>query len=152
MVDKATEPLGDRMLRVQIDAEAKSILDTEQSLNDQLDDLRERYPDVLAKMDEISAGLIEVGTRREAIKKRLVQSNDYDTHVVEGLRFGLSKVVKMSATDVSKVPDQFKVYRAVADEKKAAEHYKLTGEVPEGFTDKSYTKLNWRTQYNDTNH
>lgn len=145
-MEQAEESMVARTIRAQVDAEAKKICETEWELLKQEAELRSQYPDIMAKLDAIKDGMADIGSRKEAIKKRLIAAGDYDTHVVLGLRFGVSKVVKMTVADIEKVPEEFKVYRAVADEKKAADHYKLTGEVPEGFTDKSYNKLNWRAE------
>lgn len=123
---------------------AKELAKEERRLFALEDEYRQRYPEASHYFDELADAHIKLEERRKELKEVLHNANDYDLHQEEdGLEFSITKVVRMKVKDIDEVEPEFKQMMEVADEKRAANYYKLYGEAPKGFVDNSYDRLNW---------
>ena len=127
-----------------LDKELSEIAVREASVEDQLVALQTQYPDVFKQIKAIEDAKQEVQRLKDAVKARLVADQDFDLHEVGDLSVSVSAVAKVKVADIDKVPDDFKEEMVVANEKKAQEYLKVMGKLPEGFTDASYYRLNWK--------
>lgn len=123
---------------------AKDLVEADRELAERHEELKKKYPDLEDEMRVIDALAAKVGNLKLELKDSLVEEDDYDIHEVNGKKYSVSKVVKLSVKDIDLVPGTFKSIMEVADEKKAQGHYKLYGTPPDGFEDKSYNKLNYK--------
>ncbi|MEE0060623.1 MAG: hypothetical protein UE295_07340 [Acutalibacteraceae bacterium] len=110
-------------------------------------ELRDAHKEVFDLMDKLSEDEKEIADRKSAVKKFLIDRKDYDVHEDEGclLRYSLTKISRIDAPDLDKVPEKYKKVETVADVDKALDNYRLTGQLPDGFVDKSYCRLNWKS-------
>lgn len=127
-----------------LDKELSEIAVREASVDDQLVALQTQYPDVFKQIKAIEDAKQEVQRLKDAVKARLVANQDFDLHEVGDLSVSVSAVAKVKVVDIDKVPEEFKDEMVVANEKKAQEYLKVMGKLPEGFTDASYYRLNWK--------
>lgn len=123
---------------------ANELLDLEHSIEQRLDILHKEYPEVMRQIEEIEADKDKTETLKKELRSLLVANDDFDAHEVGNKKFSVSKVIRLEAENMEEIPSEFKVVKEVADEKKAQDYYKLMGEAPKGFKDKSYHKLNWK--------
>lgn len=126
----------------------KSIADAEKSLAKRMDDLKTKHPKVFAELDAISEAQKEVDALKATLKSYLESRHDYDVYEAGGVRASVSKIVKIGVEDINRVPNEYKKTETVvvADEKKVMEEYKVFGTLPDGFVDKSYSRLNWKVK------
>lgn len=112
----------------------------------QMCELRDTHREVFDLMDKLSADEKEIADRKSAIKSFLINREDYDVHEDTGyrLRYSLTKISRIDVPDLDKVPEKYKKVETVADIDKALDDYRLTGQLPDGFIDKSYCRLNWK--------
>ena len=131
-----------------LSATVKSIASTEKSLARRLDDLKQSHPQVFAELDEIERAHKEVESLKATVKTYLDEQKDYDVHDEGDVRVSISRIVRIGVEDIDKVPDEYKETQTlvVANEKKAEEHLRLYGTLPEGFVDKSYSRFNWKVK------
>ena len=131
-----------------LSATVKSIAATEKSLARRLDNLQQKNPEVFAELDEIEKARKEVESLKATVKTYLDEQKDYDVHDEGEVRVSLSRIVKIAVGDIDKVPDEYKETQTlvVANEKKAEEHLRIYGTLPEGFIDKSYSRFNWKVK------
>ncbi len=127
-----------------LDKQMSEIAVKEASVEQQLVALQEQYPDVFKKIEAIESAKQEVARLKDAVKARLIADQDFDLHTVGDLTVSVSAVAKVKVVDIDKVPDEFKDEMVVANEKKAQEYLKVMGKLPEGFSDASYYRLNWK--------
>lgn len=127
-----------------LDKELSEIAVREASVDDQLVALQTQYPDVFKQIKAIEDAKQEVQRLKDAVKARLVANQDFDLHEVGDLSVSVSAVAKVKVVDIDKVPEEFKDEMVVANEKKAQEYLKVMGKLPDGFTDASYYRLNWK--------
>ena len=127
-----------------LDAQVSEIAVKEQSVEDALTQLHEQYPDVFKQIEAIETARQEVQRLKDEVKARLIADQDFDLHEVGNLSVSVSAVAKVKVVDIDKVPDDVKDEMVVANEKKAQEYLKVMGKLPEGFTDASYYRLNWK--------
>lgn len=127
-----------------LDEQMSAIAVKEASVEEQLVALHEQYPGVFKQIEAIETAKQEVQRLKDAVKARLVADQDFDLHEVGNLSVSVSAVAKVKVVDIDKVPDDFKDEMVVANEKKAQEYLKVMGKLPEGFTDASYYRLNWK--------
>lgn len=127
-----------------LDAQVSEIVVKEQSVDEALTKLHEQYPDVFKQIEAIDMARQEVQRLKDAVKARLIEEQDFDLHEVGNLSVSVSAVAKVKVADIDKVPADFKEEKVVANEKKAQEYLKVMGKLPEGFTDASYYRLNWK--------
>lgn len=127
-----------------LDAQVSEIAVKEQSVEEALTQLHEQYPDVFKQIEAIETARQEVQRLKDEVKARLIANQDFDLHEVGNLSVSVSAVAKVKVVDIDKVPDDFKDEMVVANEKKAQEYLKVMGKLPEGFTDASYYRLNWK--------
>lgn len=123
---------------------ANEIEELERSCDDRERQLKNEYPDVFKELLKIEADRGRINELKDDLKSLLISRDDLDTYQVDGHKFSVSKIIKLEAVDMDKVPAEFKSVREVADEKKAQDYYKLMGVAPDGFKDKSYHRLNWK--------
>ena len=127
-----------------LDKELSEIAVREASVEESLVALHEQYPDVFKQIEAIETAKQEVQRLKDAVKARLIADQDFDLHEVGDLSVSVSAVAKVKVVDINKVPDEFKDEMVVANEKKAQEYLKVMGKLPEGFSDASYYRLNWK--------
>lgn len=127
-----------------LDEQMSAIAVKEASVEEQLVALHEQYPDVFKQIEAIEDAKQEVQRLKDAVKARLIADQDFDLHEVGNLSVSVSAVAKVKVVDIDKVPDDFKDEMVVANEKKAQEYLKVMGTLPEGFSDASYYRLNWK--------
>ena len=127
-----------------LDKELSAIAVREQTVEESLVKLQTEYPDVFKQIQAIDEARAEVQRLKDAVKARLIAEKDFDLHKVGNLTVSVSAVAKVKVSDLDAVPEDFKETLVVADEKKAQEYLKVMGKCPEGFTDASYYRLNWR--------
>ena len=127
-----------------LDAQVSEIVVKEQSVEEALTQLHEQYPGVFKQIEAIETARQEVQRLKDEVKARLIADQDFDLHEVGNLSVSVSAVAKVKVVDIDKVPDDFKDEMVVANEKKAQEYLKVMGKLPEGFTDASYYRLNWK--------
>lgn len=127
-----------------LDKELSEIAVREASVEESLVALHEQYPDVFKQIEAIETARQEVQRLKDAVKARLIADQDFDLHEVGDLSVSVSAVAKVKVVDIDKVPDEFKDEMIVANEKKAQEYLKVMGKLPEGFSDASYYRLNWK--------
>lgn len=132
-----------------LDKELSAIAVKEASVEQQLVALHEQYPDVFKKIEAIESAQQEVARLKDAVKARLIADQDFDLHTVGDLSVSVSAVAKVKVVDIDKVPDEFKDEMVVANEKKAQEYLKVMGKLPDGFSDASYYRLNWKMKKGD---
>lgn len=132
-----------------LDKELSAIAVKEASVEQQLVALHEQYPDVFKKIEAIESAQQEVTRLKDAVKARLIADQDFDLHTVGDLSVSVSAVAKVKVVDIDKVPDEFKDEMVVANEKKAQEYLKVMGKLPDGFSDASYYRLNWKMKKGD---
>ena len=132
-----------------LDKELSAIAVKEASVEQQLVALHEQYPDVFKKIEAIESAQQEVARLKDAVKARLIADRDFDLHTVGDLSVSVSAVAKVKVVDIDKVPDDFKDEMVVANEKKAQEYLKVMGKLPDGFSDASYYRLNWKMKKGD---
>lgn len=121
---------------------ASELVRRQAQLEDAKQELYREYPGVdelLAKIEYLEKS---IEAEKANLKSALVSEEDFDIHECEGIKYSVSKVVKLAVKNIDLVPAEFKSTMEVADEKKAQSFYKLYGEPPTGFDDKSYVKLN----------
>lgn len=123
---------------------ANEIEELERSCDTRERELKNEYPDVFKELLKIEADRGRINELKDDLKSLLISRDDLDTYQVDGHKFSVSKIIKLEAVDMDKVPAEFKSVREVADEKKAQDYYKLMGVAPDGFKDKSYHRLNWK--------
>lgn len=123
---------------------AEELVQTERDLFDRKKDIEMRYPDLAHELREMDRLTNRVEALKQDLKQALVEEDDYDIHEVDGKKYSVSKVVKLAVDNIDLVPAEFKSVMEVANEKKAQDYYKLFGDVPAGFVDKSYNKLNYK--------
>ena len=123
---------------------ATEIEELERSCDERERHLQEQYPEVFKELLKIQADRGRIIELKDDLKSLLINRDDLDTYQVDGHKFSVSKIIKLEAQDMDKIPADFKAVREVADEKKAQDYYKLMGTPPEGFKDKSYHRLNWK--------
>lgn len=123
---------------------ARSIIDKERRIAQLFEEAHIRFPEASAIYDELDKYRADLEEARKYLKETLHQENDYDIHQIEDVQFSITKVVRMKVEDIDEVPAEFKQVMEVADEKRAANYYKLYGEPPKGFSDNSYDKINWK--------
>lgn len=123
---------------------ASEIEELEKSIEERELELQREYPEVFKELLKIEADKGHVLELKDDLKSLLVNRDDLDTYQVDGHKFSVSRIIKLEAQDMDKIPAEFKSVREVADEKKAQDYYKLMGVAPEGFKDKSYHRLNWK--------
>ena len=129
-----------------IDGELVQIAEKEKSAEQALAQLHAEYPQVFEQMTNIENAYAEVQKLKDAVKEKLVASQDFDLHRVGNLRVSVSKTAKVKVADMSKVPDDYKKTEVVADEKRARERLKVLGELTPGFEDASFYRLNWKLE------
>ncbi len=127
-----------------LDAQVSEIVVKEQSVEEALTQLHDQYPDVFKQIEAIEDARQEVQRLKDEVKARLIANQDFDLHEVGNLSVSVSAVAKVKVVDIDKVPADFKDEMVVANEKKAQEYLKVMGKLPEGFTDASYYRLNWK--------
>jgi len=132
-----------------LDKELSAIAVKEASVEQQLVALHEQYPDVFKKIEAIESAQQEVARLKDAVKARLIADQDFDLHTVGDLSVSVSAVAKVKVVDIDKVPGEFKDEMVVANEKKAQEYLKVMGKLPDGFSDASYYRLNWKIKKGD---
>lgn len=117
----------------------------EQQAEERLASLKKDNPAIFAELDAIDNEMKEVDAIKASVKRELISDEDFDTHdEFEGVSVSVTKVARLEVYNIDQVPEALKEVRTVANEQKALNHYKLSGEVPEGFVDKSYYRLTWR--------
>lgn len=121
-----------------------SIVAAEQALENRVKKLEKDYPDVLTEIKQIDKAREEIQVLKASLKKSLEEEQDYDVYEESGVRVSVTKVAKVAVEDIDQVPEAYKETKVVADEKKALEYLRVFGEVPAGFVEKSYSRLNWR--------
>lgn len=126
-----------------LDKELSAIAVRERTVEENLMELQEKYPDVFKQIQAIDKAKAEVQRLKDAVKARLIAEKDFDLHQVGDLTVSVSVVAKVKVKDIENVPDEFKETLVVADEKRAKEYLKVMGKCPEGFVDASYYRLNW---------
>lgn len=136
--------LASKMTTAHIENLARDIINEEKLLDQYQKDFKDEFPEADKHLTQISEGLARVEDKKKELKEALAKANDYDIHTVEGKYFSISKVVRMKVKNIDDVPADFKAIMEVADEKRAANHYKLYGVAPDGFEDASYNKINWK--------
>ena len=132
------------MAKMPVEDKISKIAEREMALRKELGNLIADNSEVFKQKDFIEDELNKLEQEKLAIKDELVKNNDFDLHQVGKLKVSVSRVVKVVVDDIGKVPDAFKETKVVANEKKAQEYVKVMGEIPEGFTDKSYYRFSWR--------
>lgn len=123
---------------------ANEIEELEKSIEEREQALQREYPQVFTELLAIESDRGKVEGLKKDLKSLLVAREDFDTYEVDGHKFSVSKITRLEADNLDRVPAEFKSVREVADEKKAQDYYKLMGTPPEGFKDKSYHRLNWK--------
>lgn len=136
--------LVEKLTKSHIDNLARDIINEEKLLAQYQDDFKEEFPEADKHLTNISEGYARLEEKKKELKECLAKAEDYDIHKVDGKTFSISKVVRMKVKNIDDVPADFKATMEVADEKRAASHYKLYGTAPEGFEDASYNKMNWK--------
>ena len=129
-----------------LDAQVSEIAVKEQSVEEALTQLHEQYPDVFKQIEAIDKAKAEVQRLKDEIKAKLIADQDFDLHEVGDLSVSVSAVAKVKVVDIEKVPSDFKEEKVVANEKKAQEYLKVMGKLPDGFSDASYYRLNWKVK------
>lgn len=128
-----------------LSAQIAKVVQDEKSLATRLKSLKDDYPEVFDELDAISKADKEVACRKTAIKSELVKRKDFDIHEENpSVRVSVSRITRVVAPDIEKVPTEYLKVETVADEKKATEYLRVMGEPPEGFVDKSIYRLNWK--------
>lgn len=127
-----------------IDSELVQIAEKEKGAEQALAQLHAEYPQVFEQMANIENAYAEVQKLKDAVKEKLIASEDFDLHRIGKLRVSVSKTAKVKVKDIDAVPDDFKSTEVVANEKKAREYLKVMGELPKGFEDASFYRLNWK--------
>lgn len=127
-----------------IDGELVQIAEREQSAEQALAKLHQEYPQVFEQMKQIEAAFADVERLKTAVKEKLVKDQDFDLHRIGKLRVSVSKTAKVKVKDIDAVPEDFKSTEVVVNEKKAREYLKVMGELPAGFEDASFYRLNWK--------
>lgn len=127
-----------------IDGELVQIAEREQSAEQALAKLHQEYPQVFEQMKQIEAAFADVERLKTAVKEKLVKDQDFDLHRIGKLRVSVSKTAKVKVKDIDAVPEDFKSTEVVVNEKKAREYLKVMGELPAGFEDVSFYRLNWK--------
>lgn len=127
-----------------IDDMIQSIISAERRVNDELAHLRAEYERVFEQYDKLTKEQEEVERMKEAVKVRLIEEEDFDLHKVDGYKISVCPVVKLAVLDEDKVADKYKSTEVVVNLKKAQDYKKLSGELPEGFLDKTYHRLTWK--------
>lgn len=145
MVATPKQEIGQNMAD-NLDKQMSEIAVKEASVEEQLVALQTQYPDVFKQIKAIEDAKQEVQRLKDAVKARLIADQDFDLHEVGDLSVSVSAVAKVKVADIDKVPDDFKEEMVVANEKKAQEYLKVMGKLPEGFTDASYYRLNWKVK------
>lgn len=123
---------------------ASEIEELERSCDERERELQKKYPEVFTELLAIESDRGRINELKDDLKSLLINRDDLDTYQVDGHKFSVSKIIKLEAVDMDKIPAEFKSVREVADEKKAQDFYKLMGTAPDGFKDKSYHRLNWK--------
>ena len=126
--------------------EIDEISNDEKALAKAMDALKTQHPDVFVELDKLSARQKEVDTRKSKLKSRLEKAKDYDVYDTKVARVSLTEIVRIDVDDIEKVPTEYKENKVVANIKKAENHFRLYGNLPEGFINKSYSRLNWRNK------
>lgn len=121
-----------------------SIVAAEQALENRVKKLEKDYPEVLTEIKQIDKAREEIQMLKTSLKKSLEEKQDYDVYEESGVRVSVTKVAKVAVEDIDQVPEDYKETKVVADEKKALEYLRVFGDVPSGFVEKSYSRLNWR--------
>lgn len=127
-----------------IDSELAVIAEKEKTAEVALAELHATYPDVFKQITAIEAAYAEVGALKEAVKQKLIEQGDFDLHRIGNLRVSVSKTAKVKVKNIDEVEDKYKSTEVVVDEKKAREYLKVMGELPAGFEDASFYRLNWK--------
>ena len=110
--------------------------------------LREEFPEAWAMFQALERNKEKKESLKRQLKEILIGEEDLDIHENSGYKYSVSKVVRLAVDNIDLVPDEFKDFKEVANERKAQDYYKLMGEAPEGFKDKSYYKLNMKEANN----
>lgn len=129
-----------------IDGELVQIAEKEKSAEQALAQLHAEYPQVFEQIENIENAYTEVQKLKDAVKEKLIAAEDFDLHRIGKLRVSVSKTAKVKVKDIDAVPDDFKATEVVANEKKAREFLKVMGELPAGFEDASFYRLNWKME------
>lgn len=129
-----------------IDGELVQIAEKEKSAEQALAQLHAEYPQVFEQIENIENAYVEVHKLKDAVKEKLIAAEDFDLHRIGKLRVSVSKTAKVKVKDIDAVPDDFKATEVVANEKKAREFLKVMGELPAGFEDASFYRLNWKME------
>lgn len=124
----------------------RAILIAEKTVNEQLDKLKTQYEHVFKALDALNAAKENVEEMKAELKDKLIQAEDFDLYKVDGVKVSVCPVVKLAVADESKVDEKYKSTEVVVDVKKAQEHKKLYGELPEGFLDKTYHRFTWKEE------
>lgn len=106
------------------------------------------YSQVFSNAKKYERALEEIQERKKALKRELTEARDFDLHKLSDgkLKVAVTNISRIEVVDPEKVPDEYKSYGVVIDEKAAKESFVLTGELPAGFRDKSYPKLTWKDE------
>lgn len=127
-----------------IDSELAVIAEKEKTAEGALAELHAKYPEVFTQIQAIEDAYAEVGKLKDAVKEKLIEQGDFDLHRIGNLRVSVSKTAKVKVKNIDEVEDKYKSTEVVVDEKKAREYLKVMGELPAGFEDASFYRLNWK--------
>lgn len=134
-----------------INDSVKDIAIIEADVEQQLATLQQQYPDIFKQIEYIEEQKRKVNEFKESIKQRLIDTQDFDLHEVDGVKISVSKIAKLDVDNINDVPDEFKEVATTANVKKATDYMKVMGEMPKGFKDKSYYRLNWKVEKSNDN-
>lgn len=127
-----------------IDNTIRSIIQAERDLDAQLEKLKVEHKAAFDALAVLEAQRDELEKLKSDVKDALIQNEDFDLHMVDGVKVSVCPITKLAVVDEDRVDEKYKSEQVVVDVKKAQEHKKLYGVLPAGFVDKTYHRLTWK--------